>query len=214
MKTKTNQFAVGIYTILFGLFGLRNFYLGEHERGAIRLISFLLTINYFANIRAQLRINLFSYELIDNLYVPSMNAASTTLYYTLNTIATIILVANIAWWIYDIISYFRTRKYPDQKISQRRFILNAILLGWTGIHDYFIERVKYANTHIIMLIISIAFLAVSQTNSLTHTAEYNGYMSILFIVGVAVLIANELIAIIEVINYLFAKNEQRKSKAK
>ncbi len=213
MKTKIHPFATGIYTVLFGLFGLRNFYLGEYLAGIVRLLSFLTSTFYFAQLRTQLRINLSSYQLIDNLYTPSISTAANIFYCTANVVMGALLLISILWWLRDLYYYFfRKAHYPAQTLSKKRLTLTALLLGWTGMHDYQLGRTKYANLHIILLIISIAAVAISQTRSLQHTAEYNGYMSILLMLSVALLIANEIIAIIEISNYWLERRRTHKAK--
>ncbi len=213
MKTKIHPFATGIYTVLFGLFGLRNFYLGEYLAGSVRLLSFFTSTIYFTQLRARLRINLSSYQLIDNLYTPSISTAANIFYHAANFIMGALLLINILWWLRDLYYYFfRKTHYPTQTLSNKGLTLTALLLGWTGMHDYQLDRIKYANLHIILLIISIAAAAISQTRSLQHTAEYNGYMSILFMLSLAILIANEIIAIIEISNYWLERRRARKAK--
>ena len=204
MKAEKNHFAIGIYTILFGLLGLNDFYFAKYKRGFVRMVMLILSLCYFSLWQAQLRISLSHYELIDNLYTPTYTNSNATILFVSDIAATSLFVICIICWLYDLYKFFTMRKKESiQTISRKRYILTAILLGWTGIHDYLAERAKYANTHIILLILSIALIVISRiSGSIAIT-------SILTITSVAILLANEIIAIIEAFNFTIAKHEKR-----
>lgn len=204
MKTEKNHFATGIYTILFGLLGLNDYYRAKYLRGCFRAIAFIVSICYFCIWQAPLRISLSHYELIDNLYTPAYTNANAAILFAHDIIASALLIICIAFWIYDLYRFFfKYDKKEYQHVSKKRYVVTALLLGWSGLHDYLVERAKYANTHIILLILSISLVAIS---SIT---ESSAAASIMLITSAAILFANELIAIIEAFNFIGTKHEKR-----
>lgn len=205
MKTKTNSLAVGIYTIFFGLFGLNDFYFGKYKRGITRFLTFIIPAAYFLYIQPELKIKLAHKELVDNVYVPVMSDGNNALLTILRTVMLVALIFSVLWTLLEIIGFFTKRHTEkEQTISNRRFVLNAIILGWSGIHDFLSGRNKYALFHIGLFTLSAILILVSKINFNINSATLDAYMFTLHAVGLSIAIINEIIAIIEAINFILA----------
>lgn len=208
MKTKTNPLAVGIYTIFFGLFGLNDFYFGKYKRGIFRLLSFFIPAIYFLYIQPELKISLAHKELIDNIYVPVLSEGNNALLTILRTIMLVVLIFSVLWTLLEIIGFFTKRHYKEaQTVSDRRFVLSAILLGWSGIHDFLADRSKYALFHIGLATLSLILIIVTRINFSINDATFDAYMFTFHAVGLAIAVINEIIAIIEAVNFILASKK-------
>ena len=208
MKTKTNPLAVGIYTIFFGLFGLNDFYFGKYKRGIFRLLSFFIPAIYFLYIQPELKISLAHKELIDNVYVPVLSEGNNALLTILRTIMLVVLIFSVLWTLLEIIGFFTKRHYKEeQTVSNRRFALSAILLGWSGIHDFLTNRSKYALFHIGLAALSLILIIVTRINFSINDVTFDAYMFTFHAVGLAIAAVNEIIAIIEAVNFILASKK-------
>lgn len=208
MKTKTNPLAVGIYTIFFGLFGLNDFYFGKYKRGIFRLLSFFIPAIYFLYIQPELKISLAHKELIDNVYVPVLSEGNNALLTILRTIMLVVLIFSVLWALLEIIGFFTKRHYKEeQTVSSRRFVLSAILLGWSGIHDFLADRSKYALFHIGLAALSLILIIVTRINFSINDATFDACMFTFHAVGLAIAAVNEIIAIIEAVNFILASKK-------
>ncbi len=208
MKTKTKPLAVGIYTIFFGLFGLNDFYFGKYKRGIFRFLSFIIPAIYFLYIQPELKISLAHKKLVDNVYVPVLSEGSNALLTILRTVMLAALIFSVLWTLLEIIGFFTKRHYDkEQTVSKRRFVLSAVLLGWSGIHDFLADRSKYALFHIGLTVLSLALIVITRINFNIDSATLEAYMFTLHAVGISIAVVNGIIAIIEAIKFILASKK-------
>lgn len=136
---KRNHIVAVFFTVLFGIVGVHKFYLGKIGKGLLKVAMFILAgiFIYFGK---------SSYYLYDDT---SMVA-----------VGTVIGIAAIGWWIFDIyaVCYNRVFDINDRSLkgqSHRNNILLSyftIMFGIFGIHSVYINKGKQGLVKFILLV--------------------------------------------------------------
>lgn len=199
--TKTNRLASGIYTIIFGLFGMNDFYLGHYRRGIVRLFAFVVPTIFFLFVMTPLRLSLVHMELLDNVYVPTISAEALAYFVGTCFAMGALLSYSVLRTLFSIVFYICLYKPQELTVTRRRYIWSALLLGWSGLHDFLINRTKYALFHVLMFILALGLIIISRVDFGINSAEFDAYMSVALAAGIAVAVINQIIAILEAANY-------------
>lgn len=189
MKKNPEKIIAILYGVFFGLFGIHNFYRNKNKRGIIQAILGATSAILFSNMIA-LKIALTENILVDNLYTPMLIGGNLTLYKAYVFLTFALAIADIVILIYDLWHITKSRKIAIPEAKTKRYFILGLTLGITGIHDAINHRYKFAIQHIAITLIGIAIIVFGIIDGTI-------YAQIARITGLAIIIANEFICLIE-----------------
>ncbi len=192
MKENNTKKVAYLYGIFLGIFGVHDFYLNRNRQGIIHFLLTIVPFYFYLLLSNEIRSELSEKELVGNLYVPTLTGDHLLLYRALNVIMLLAFIGNIIWLIIEIIRLFHDKLTipKDNKPTVLRFMLLALVLGWTGVHNAIAGHFDKAKSHLILTLVSVFLIVIG-------IRPYSTVPSVPMVVGIGILALNEINAIIE-----------------